>query len=66
MGGIREERLSERAVEVVAVEALEVDDVTVTMTVLDPDDERSAARVRGDDETPLRARLAEVEALLSR
>ena len=46
--------------------SLEVDDVTVTMTVLDPDDERSAARVRGDDETPLRARLAEVEALLSR
>jgi hypothetical protein len=45
---------------------VEVDDVTVTMTVLDPDDERSAARVRGDDETPLRARLAEVEALLSR
>jgi hypothetical protein len=46
--------------------SLEVDDVTVTMTVLDPDDERSAARVRGDDETLLRARLAEVEALLSR
>jgi hypothetical protein len=46
--------------------SLEVDDVTVTMTVLDPDDERSAARVRGDDEAPLRARLAEVEALLAR
>ena len=46
--------------------SLEVDDVTVTMTVLDPDDERSAARLRADDETPLRARLADVEALLAR
>lgn len=46
--------------------SLEVDDVTVIMTVLDPDDERSAARVRSDDETPVRARLAEVEALLAR
>ena len=45
---------------------LEVENVTVTMTVLDPDDERSAARVRGDDETLIRARLAEVEALLAR
>jgi len=45
---------------------VEVDDVTVTMTVLDPDDERSAARLRADDETPLRARLADVEALLAR
>ena len=46
--------------------SLEVDDVTVTMTVLDPDDERSAARMRGEDEAPIRARLAEVEALLAR
>ena len=46
--------------------SLEVDDVTVTMTVLDPDDERSAARVRAEDEPPVRARLAEVEALLAR
>ncbi len=46
--------------------SLEFDDVTVTMTVLDRDDERSAARVRADDEPPLRARLAEVEALLAR
>jgi hypothetical protein len=46
--------------------SLEVDDVTVTMTVLDPDDERSAARLRGEDEPPVRARLAEVEALLAR
>jgi hypothetical protein len=44
---------------------LEAEDVTVLMTVLDPDDERSAARMRADDETPLRARLAEVEALLA-
>jgi hypothetical protein len=46
--------------------SLEVEDVTVTLTVLDRDDERSAARLRADDETPLRARLAEVEALLAR
>jgi hypothetical protein len=43
--------------------ALEVDDVTVTLTVLDRDDERFAARAR-TDETPQRARLAEVERLL--
>jgi hypothetical protein len=35
------------------------------MTVLDFDDERSASRVRASDE-PSRARLADVEALLSR
>ena len=46
--------------------SVEIDDVTVTMTVLDPDDERSAARLRGDDEPPVRARLADVEALLAR
>ena len=45
--------------------SLEVEDVTVTMTVLDPDDERSAARQRSDDEPPARARLAQVEALLA-
>jgi hypothetical protein len=44
---------------------LEIDDVTVTMTVLDRDDERSASRMRGDAE-PARARLTEVEALLAR
>ena len=43
---------------------LEVEDVTVTLTVLDRDDERSNARPRSDDEMPQRARLAEVEALL--
>jgi hypothetical protein len=45
--------------------SLDFEDVTVTMTVLDFDDERSASRVRASDE-PSRARLADVEALLSR
>jgi hypothetical protein len=46
---------------------LEVDDATVTLTVLDPDDERSSPRPRADaGEMPSRARLAEVEALLAR
>jgi hypothetical protein len=44
--------------------SLEVDDVTVTMTVLDRDDERSRSRDAGD--MPQRARLADVEALLAR
>ena len=43
-----------------------VEAATVTMTVLDRDDERSAARLRADDEALLRARLADVEALLAR
>lgn len=42
---------------------IEVDEATVTMTVLGLDDERSTARPRGGDE-PQRARLPEVEALL--
>ena len=46
--------------------SVEVDDVTVTMTVLDRDDERSGPRPRSEDEAPLRARLADVEALLAR
>ena len=45
--------------------SLEVDDAIVTITVLDPDDERSAARLRSDDEAPVRARLEQVEALLA-
>lgn len=45
--------------------SLEVDDATVTLTVLDSDDERSAARPRSEDEPPVRARLAQVEALLA-
>lgn len=44
---------------------IEVDDVTVTLTVLDPDDERSSARPRCVDEARERARLADVEALLA-
>jgi hypothetical protein len=44
---------------------LEVDDVMVTLTVLDHDDERLAVRSRSDSEAPQRARLAEVEALLA-
>jgi len=43
---------------------LEADDATVSITVLDPDDERSSPRPRADSE-PQRARLAEVEALLA-
>jgi len=46
--------------------SLEVEDVTVTMTVLDRDDERSGARSRSDADAPQRARLADVEALLAR
>jgi len=42
---------------------LDLEDATVTLTVLDRDDERSSARPR-DDEPPQRARLAEVEAML--
>ena len=46
---------------------LEVEGVPVTLTVLDRGDERAApARPRGASEVPLRARLAEVEALLAR
>lgn len=45
--------------------SIEVDDVKVTMTVLDRDDERSGPRVRSDDELPQRARLADVERLLA-
>ncbi len=45
--------------------SLEVDDVTVTMTVLDRDDERSSPKPRSDDELPQRARLEQVEAILA-
>ena len=44
---------------------LEVENVPVTLTVLEPDDERLAARGRVDADAPQRARLAEVEALLA-
>lgn len=43
---------------------LEVDDVPVSLTVFDRDDERMGARGRGEADAPLRARVAEVEALL--
>jgi hypothetical protein len=46
--------------------SLEVEDVRVTMTVLDRDDERCGPRTRSEDDAPLRARLADVEALLAR
>jgi hypothetical protein len=47
--------------------SLDVDDVTVTLTVLDRDDERTPLRTRADaGEGPSRARLADVEALLAR
>ena len=42
---------------------IDLEDATVTLTVLDRDDERSVPRVR-EDETRMRARLPEVEALL--
>jgi hypothetical protein len=45
--------------------SLAVDDVTVTMTVLDRDDERSGPRPRSDDEPLQRARVDQVEALLA-
>ena len=44
---------------------LQVDDVPVTLTILDRDDERTSVRARTEAE-PQRARLAEVEALLGR
>jgi hypothetical protein len=53
--------------EAVSQITLEVDDTTVTLTVLDPGDERSSPRPRAEPgEMPQRARLAEVEALLAR
>ena len=63
--GSRRVRRAERMEEVPQV-TLEIDDATVTITVLDPSDERSAPRVRGEADAPVRARLAEVEAMLAR
>jgi hypothetical protein len=63
--GSRRFRRGDRLEEVPQI-SLAVEDVTVTMTVLDRDDERSSARCRADAEAPQRARLAEVEALLAR
>jgi hypothetical protein len=62
--GSRRIRRHDGAVDVPQIH-LEVEGVPVNVTVLDPDDERNAARGRSDAE-PQRARLAEVEALLGR
>ena len=43
---------------------LDVEGVPVSLTVLDRDDERAVPRARADSDVPLRARLAQVEALL--
>jgi hypothetical protein len=61
--GTREVRRGGRLDEVPQI-SLEAGDATVTITVLDPDDERSSPRARADAE-PQRARLAQVEALLA-
>ena len=63
--GSRRVRRGERMEEVPQA-TLEIDDTMVTITVLDPGDERSAPRPRGETDAPLRARLAEVEAMLGR
>ena len=63
--GSRRVRRGEQ-VEQVPTIRLEVDGLPVTLTVLDRDDERTAARGRGASDTPQRARLEEVEALLGR
>jgi hypothetical protein len=63
--GSRRLRRGDRVEEVPQL-SLEIEDVTVTLTVLDPGDERSAPRVRGEAQPALRARLAEVEAMLAR
>ena len=62
--GTRRLRRGDQAYDVPQV-TLDVDGVTVTMTVLTLDDERAAAKPRATEE-PQRARLAEVEALLER
>jgi hypothetical protein len=61
--GTRSVRRGGRVDEVPQI-TLEVDDVAVTLTVLDRDDERSGPRARSEDDMPLRARLADVERLL--
>lgn len=62
--GTRRVRRGDRLDDVPQI-ALDRDGVTVTLTVLDMEDERSAPRGR-EDEPPARARLREVEALLGR
>jgi hypothetical protein len=63
--GSRRMRRGERVDEVPQI-ILDVEDVTVTLTVLDRDDERVAPRRADAAQVPQRARLAEVEALLAR
>ena len=63
--GTRRVRRGDQLVDVPHI-AIEVEGVTVTLTVLDRDDERSAARSRFDDDPPQRARIADVEAQLAR
>jgi len=64
--GSRRIRRGERLEEVPQI-CLDVEDVTVTLTVLDRDDERTPLRSRAEaGDAPSRARLAEVEALLAR
>ena len=62
--GSRRIRRGDRLEEVPQI-SLEFDAVIVTLTVLDRDDERQTPRARAADETPQRAKLAEVEALLA-
>ena len=62
--GSKRVRLGERTEDVPRIQ-IEVEGVPVTLTVLDRDDER-VGPARGADEGPLRAKLAEVEALLTR
>ena len=62
--GSRRIRRGERLDEVPQI-SLDVDDVIVTLTVLDRDDERTPVRTKAEaGDAPTRARLAEVEALL--
>jgi hypothetical protein len=62
--GSKRVRCSDGWVEVPQVR-LDVEDTTVTLTVLDRDDERIGAGGRPEGAAPQRARLPEVEALLS-
>ena len=62
--GSRRVRRGDRTDEVPQI-LLEVDEVPVSLTILDRDDERVGARGRGEADAPLRARLAEVEAMLA-
>ena len=63
--GSKRVRRGERTEDVPRI-LIEVEGVPVTLTVLDRDDERVAAARGSDDGPPLRAKLAEVEALLAR